>query len=166
MVRNKFINRLGRPALLASALVFPTAALAQVTSGNLNVQITIMEECTLGTISDINFGSTGLLASNIDATGSIEVTCTAGTDYTLALGTGEGAGATEAIRQMTGAGGTVAYSLYQDAGNSTLWGANTNAFSGVGTGSAVALDVFGSVPSQSTPAAGIYSDIVTVTLAY
>jgi len=164
---SKSIIHLGGRAIIVAALTLPTAAMAQVKTetGNLKVQITITEECTLG-IGDIDFGSQGVLDENVDADGSITVTCTNGTDYTLSLDTGSGTDASEVTRFMTGAGGTIAYSLYKDVGRSTLWGTGENAFSGIGTGAAVPIPVYGRVPLQNTPAAGEYSDTVTVTLAY
>lgn len=167
MFNSKSIIHLGGRAIIVAALTLPTAAMAQVKTetGNLKVQITITEECTLG-IGDIDFGSQGVLDENVDADGSITVTCTNGTDYTLSLDTGSGTDASEVTRFMTGAGGTIAYSLYKDVGRSTLWGTGENAFSGIGTGAAVPIPVYGRVPLQNTPAAGEYSDTVTVTLAY
>lgn len=165
-MQNRCVSLMSGHVLVVSAMFFATAASAQVTTGNLNVQITIEEQCTLGTISNVNFGSHGILATNVDAAGAIEVTCTAGTDYSLNLNEGLGSGATEAARLMTAGGATITYSLYQDTGRALLWGSSTDALAGVGTGSAETLNVYGRVPPQSTPAAGIYNDTVTVTLTY
>lgn len=160
----------GCGALLSVILALPMTASAQtpITTGNLTVQITIQEECTLGTIAGINFGTKGLLAQNVDENGTIQVTCTKGTDYKLDLNKGSGVGATEANRLMTksGSADTISYSLYQDSGRSQFWGSSTDALSGIGTGAIETVDVFARVPVQDTPEAGLYEDVVTVTLSY
>jgi len=151
------------------ALVFSAvAAPAQISlPGQLNVEITIEAECELGVIQDINFGTEGVLTSNVDEEGSITVTCTPGQSYSLALDEGDGAGASESARLMTGPGAaTVTYSLYTDAGYNDVWGTGADALSGTGTGSAIVHDVYGRVGPQATPAPGNYTDTVAVTLTY
>lgn len=166
MLENKRISAMLGGVLLSSFLAIPTAGIAQVASGNLGVKITITEQCALGAISDVDFETVGLLSSAVDAEGTIEVTCTAGTDYSITLNQGAGPGATEAVRQMTGPGGTIDYTLHQDSARTILWGTDANAFTGVGTGGAEPIKVYGRVPSQTTPERGDYSDTVLVTLTY
>ena len=139
---------------------------------NFTVSVTVLASCTVAT-GNLSFGSVSVLTANVDATATLTVTCTNTTPYTISLGAGTGTGATVANRSMTRAGGaTVAYSLYQDVARATVWGmtpppaANANTVSGVGSGAAQSLPVYGRVPPQTTPLQGAYTDTVLVTLTY
>jgi spore coat protein U-like protein len=135
------------------------------------VSVTVLASCSIAA-SNLNFGSASVLSANVDATSNLTVTCTNTTPYTVALGPGSGTGATTSHRSMTGTSGSVGYALYQDAARSVNWGntpppaANADTASGVGTGSAQTLTVYGRVPPQTTPKQGAYSDTVIVTLTY
>jgi spore coat protein U-like protein len=127
---------------------------------------TVLGNC-LVTATDINFGSQGLLAANVDTTGSLSVTCTAGTAYNVGLDDGhQAAGPTG--RAMALGAHTVGYGLYRDAARSLVWGSTvgTNTAGGTGTGSAQPLAVYARVPPQATPPAGAYADIIVVTVTY
>jgi len=119
--------------------------------------------------TDLAFGSIGVISANLDAQSTISVQCTNTTPYTIGLNVGNGAGATVAARRMTGpAAASVTYSAYRDAARTLVWGTTigTDTVAGTGNGSAQPVTVFGRVPPQTTPAAGAYSDILTVTVTY
>lgn len=161
--------RLLKYALLAGASLLPTLpAIAATATGNLTVHITIINECKVRTANDLDFGSHGVLDANLDVDSTIGVQCTTGKTYDVGLGVGNGAGATTAVRKMTGAGGTVLYSLYTDTGRTLPWGETipTNTVGGTGNGSVQNLPVYGRVPPQTTPSAGVYNDIVIITVTY
>lgn len=164
---NHFTGRIGLFAVsaLAAGPVF-----AQTATTQFNVQITIAAECQISSApAPLNFGTSGVIDANVDATTTIDVQCTNGQSYNIGLNEGQGAGATVAARLMTGpAAATVTYSLYQDAARTTIWGdtIGTNTVAGTGTGSPVTHTVYGRVPPQPTPAAGTYNDVITVTVTY
>lgn len=164
------MNRNAYFASILAVLWASGAAIAQVpATTTFNVQITIEAECLINSASDLNFGSPGLLDSNVDATSEITVRCTPGTPYQVGLNQGQGDGATVATRLMTGPDAeTIEYSVYQDSGRSILWGntEDSDTAPGTGTGSPFTHTVYGRVPSQTTPPAGTYSDIITVTVTY
>ena len=58
--------------------------------------------------------------------------------------------------------------LYSNSGRTVVWGntVGTNTIAGTGNGSVHNLTVYGSVPAQTTPAAGTYTDTITVTVTY
>jgi spore coat protein U-like protein len=145
-------------------------ALAATATGTLDVSITIAQACVVGTSAPVSFGSQDQLAGSIGAQGSIEVTCTTGTEYNIGLGAGSSAGASVDNRKMTSSTGvaTVAYQLYRDSARNERWGetVGTDTLVRTGTGSAQQFPVYGSVTSQATPAAGTYSDAVTFTVTY
>lgn len=140
---------------------------AATTTTTFNVSLTITSSCSVSATA-LAFGSTGVIASNIDNSSTVTVTCTNSAPYDVGLDAGTGTGATIATRKMTSGGATVDYSLYQDAGRTTVWGTTigTDTVSGTGNGSAQVLTVYGRVPVQATPAAGSYTDTITVTVTY
>ena len=59
----------------------------------------------------------------------------------------------------------ISYNLYQDSAHAVPWNSTTGLLTG--TGSAVPLIVYGLVPAAgTTPAAGAYSDTVTMTVTW
>lgn len=159
-------------ALLAMSVVLPGGANAQSSTDpqDLGVSITLTDECTVSNIQDVAFGSHGNLASAVTATGSVDVYCTSGLPYEIALDAGQGNGATVAVRLMTGPNSaTVAYSLFKDDQHQELWGddlVEQTTKAGTGTGAAQTHTIYGRVPVQTTPASGAYSDTVTVVVHY
>ena len=125
--------------------------------------------CTIGDGS-LAFGSLLGFAptTTLNGSGAFTVTCTASAPYTLALDKGFGRSIGSRLMKMTGGSATIAYQMYQDVGHSTVFGDGTtgSAKSGVGTGSAQSIDVFGQIPSQDVSAAGVYSDNITVTAIF
>ena len=120
------------------------------------------------TVNNLNFGTRGLLNANIDTTANVSPRCTNTTPYQIGLNNGLNAsGSTR--RMKSAANAYVSYELYRDAGRSLRWGntQNVDTVSGTGSGGAQSLPMYGRVPVQSpTPAAGVYSDTVTVTIYY
>lgn len=163
-----------RTALLAAlaaaaGLLASSPAAAQTSTGQLKVTLAVQAECKLTSTADVAFGSTGVIQAAITANGTISVQCTNTTPYNIGLNAGTGSGATVAARKMTsGAGATITYSLYRDTARTQVWGdtVGTNTVSGTGNGAVQTVTVHGSVPAQATPAAGSYTDTVTVTVTY
>jgi spore coat protein U-like protein len=144
-------------------------AAAATATTTLGVEVTIAQTCTITANPKLTFNTFGGLATNNDATTNIQVNCSTGTPYTIGLSAGSGAGATVTARRMTGAGGaTINYALFRDAGRTQNWGntAGTDTASGTGSGAAQNIAVFGRIPVQTTPAAGTYTDTVTISLNY
>ena len=132
------------------------------------VQLTITSSCTINSASILNFGSQGVLTAPVNQTSTIQVQCTNTTPYNIGLNAGTATGATVTTRKMTNGGATVGYALYSNAGMTTNWGntVGTDTVSGTGNGASQPYTVYGQVPAQSTPAAGTYTDTITVTVTY
>jgi len=128
---------------------------------------TISNACNISA-TNLNFGSVGSLSSSVSGTSTITVQCTNGDAYNIGLNAGTGSGATVAARLMTYGSYTVTYSLYQNSTHTTVWGntIGTNTVSGTGTGSNQTITVYGLVPVQTAPAAGIFIDTVVATVTY
>lgn len=138
--------------------VFPTS-----TNAPFAVQANITKNCMVTTQS-VDFGSVGVLANNIDATGQVRVTCTQSTGYSVGLSVGA---FTPVTRRMLKGSEFVTYGLYQDGGRSQGWGDTAGTMpSGTGSGVTQNCTVYGRVKPQATPSAGNYSDTVVVTITY
>ncbi|HYS49181.1 MAG TPA: spore coat U domain-containing protein [Xanthobacteraceae bacterium] len=154
---------------LIAAMLAPGNATAATTTATFQVRITIASACQVTSANDLDFGSQGVLGANVDAQTTLSVTCTLGTSYNVGLDAGTGAGATVAVRKMTGpAAATVNYSLYRDPARLLVWGntVGTDTVPGVGTGLAISSLVYGRVPAQATPGPGLYTDTITVTVTF
>ncbi|RUY19730.1 spore coat U domain-containing protein, partial [Mesorhizobium sp. M7A.F.Ca.US.001.04.2.1] len=57
---------------------------------------------------------------------------------------------------------------YRDTGRTQPWGitVGTDTVAGTGNGNVQNLTVYGRVPPQTTPAAGVYTDTVAITVTY
>ena len=154
-------------SILALA-AFSSAAYAQTASTTFDVTITITSSCSIDTpaATDVAFGAQPSTATDIDAAGLLNVNCTPGTPYSIALNEGLN-GVDVASRAMTDGTTLVPYQLYQDPGRTTVWGetTGTNTLAGTGTGAVQPIPVYGRVPNANFPAAS-YADTVTATITY
>src|SRR6187399_1356808 len=152
------VFKLGRAALAFGVVgvLFSGQANAGTATANLSVTATVSATCSISTTA-LAFGAYDPVGTNsatpLDGTGAVIVTCTNGASAALTLGQGTnaGVGSTDAVpvRRMKNAGGAfLSYSLYQDAGHTTVWG-NTPATSiaQTGSGTAASVTVYGRVPA-------------------
>ncbi len=146
-----------------------TIGLANVTNVPFTAVLNYNDSCSLSATA-LNFGSQGVLNSNVDATNTISVTCTTGTTYTVGLNGGNSGAVNPTLRKMANAGNTefVTYGIYQNAARSLAWGntIGTNTVAGTGSGAVQNLTGYGRVPPQTTPSPQNYSDTITVTVTY
>lgn len=163
-----------RNSSLYSALVFcaalaaPAIGHAATDTDTMTVTATVIASCDVDA-NDLAFGNYDpVSATPLDIGTTVAVTCTHGTSYDVSLNAGVGAGATVAARRMTSGGNTLNYSLYSNAGRTTVWGATigNNTVAGTGNGAMQTLNVYGRVPVNQTAPAGNYSDTITVTVTY
>lgn len=155
--------------MLAAGLVSSIGAnsFAASTNGNLTVSAIVTAQCVVQSAA-LPFGTYN--SSAIQQNAQIGVTCSNGTSYTVSLDAGTGSGASTTARKLASADGSSSlnYALYQDAARTKTWGnANgTDTVSGVGSGSAQNIPVYGYIPAGQTSKAGNYSDVVAITLSY
>ncbi|PLP99644.1 spore coat protein U [Cupriavidus pauculus] len=157
--------RLAVFATLASSPAWLGAATKTTTFA---VRLTLTADCTISA-SDLDFGSQGVLAANVDQTSSLAVTCSNSAPYQVGLDGGTAAGSSIANRLMAGTGAaTVQYQIYRDSSRTQIWGntPGTDTVGGTGSGSAQAITMYGRVPPQATPAAGTYTTTVTATVNF
>src|SRR4051794_8432818 len=78
----------GSIALLFAWSVGDPAEAASPTSGSFGVQITIEADCQLTSSQTLDFGTHGVLVSAVNATATLQVTCTPSTTYDIGLNNG------------------------------------------------------------------------------
>jgi len=140
-----------------------TYAITSSPEAPFSVEATFNKNCTVMTQA-VDFGSTGVLTSNIHATGQVEATCTQSTSYSVGLSVGS---FTPTTRRMTKGSEFITYGLYRNPGHSQGWGDTAGTMeTGTGTGVTQNYTVYGRVPPQTTPSAGTYNDTVVVTITY
>lgn len=160
-----------RTIVISAALALGLSSLALAAdpaTANLSVTASITANCTISTAA-VAFGAYDPIVTNKSAdltgTGTVTVTCTNGSDVTIALDQGAHAdtGSTDAapLRRMTDGTDFLSYALYQNSGNSTIWG-NTvgTSVDDVGTGVAADHTVYGVVAQNQNVEAGSYTDTV------
>lgn len=135
---------------------------------------TVLPQCGSYVTTAMNFGNvSGSIATNIDQTAQLTLTCLKNTAYQVSLNNGQNNPSGTSTRRMrtTVAGSSyyLGYELYRDAARSQRWG-NTltvDTVGGVGTGAAQQLTIYGRVPPVAgQPPAGTYSDVINVTITY
>jgi spore coat protein U-like protein len=136
-------------------------------AGNTVWTATVLANCTVSA-SGVNFGASGSINTNVDATGTVSVQCTNATPYTVALNGGNAGAGDPTQRKMSKGTETITYGLYQNPARSLPWGSTSggNTAGGTGSGGSQALTVYGRVASQATPSPGTYTDTVVVTVTY
>jgi spore coat protein U-like protein len=165
-----------KKTLLASALLalggFAVSASGATASSSFLVKLTINKACSVSTTGALDLGNANA-DSTTDVTqnaSNINVKCSKTTAYKIGLK--PSSNSTNGVGAMAGTGtntDTVAYALYQDAGNSTAWGntAGTNTKDATGNGTTQNYTVYGKVLGSAlnvTPDS--YSDSVAVTVTY
>lgn len=154
----------------------PQAMAQQSVTTDFNVLIEIVASCEISTggVADIDFGQQGIFESNLDRTTELKVTCTKGSDYSIALNDGRNAstGGDVNTRRMIGVdtlntSDFVSYNLYSDTGRSTVWGntIGSNLVTATGTGQEETHTIYGRVPTTNHTV-GKYRDTVTATVTF
>jgi len=164
-------TRIAAAILGTTAVLVASPALAGNTVGNtINLGLVIEDECTIQT-DDLDFGTTGIIDQNMDATGNIDIECTNRTPYSIALDAGTHAGVAGDVdtRRLKNAGTDfINYQLYSDT-FSTVWGhtvGTDTVDSASATGSGETITVHARVPAKQNVAIGTYTDQVTATIWY
>jgi spore coat protein U-like protein len=152
------------------ALLAPGCAALTTSAGSFafTASATVINNCLISA-TNIVFPGAGILNAGLTASGVITARCTNGDAYQIALSSGSSGSVAARQMQRAGGGGAVNYQLYEDSGRAIVWGdgtAGTSMATGVGTGNALSINVYGLVPAQSTPMPGSYSDTITATISF
>ena len=149
-------------------LIAPACSSGTSASFAFQVQATVVNNCTINA-SALNFGPGNVLNGTTRAQGSLSVQCVNNNAYQIALNGGSVA-ANAAARQMKRSSGNERLNYVLSATlDGPSWGdgsAGTTVVTGMGTGQAVALPVYGRVPQQTSPSPGSYADTITATVIF
>lgn len=163
--------------VLVVMLSAPASGFAVTKTATIGFRAEVLSACNIGStepgnlgqFGTLNFGNYVSLSNVITIAGSVgngalRVNCLAGTPYRVLISAG-GSGNVSARRMLGPGAAQVLYNLYTSSSYSTVWD-NSTGVTGLGNGNDQYLPVYGRVPSQATPAAGVYSDTVVVTVSW
>ena len=173
------MNAVAAPrVLLASALLGVVVLSSRTGFGGgsattMSVSATVSNNCTVNA-GALSFGAYDPVSANattpLNATSTVTLTCTNGAATTIRLNQGinplTGSTATVPLRQLAATTNRLRYYIYQDAARTTAWGDSTAGKAFTGTGTAVAISVYGSIAAGQNVPAGSYGDTVTVTVNF
>ncbi|MBC8036398.1 MAG: spore coat protein U domain-containing protein [Rhizobiales bacterium] len=129
------------PLAASAALLSASHAYAAQTSANFQARVNIQTACIV-TASNLDFGNVGVIVGTETATSNVAVNCSAGTPFTMSFAA-VGPAVTAYTSTMVNGAEDVAYSA---------------ALSGGGGTGAVNFTISGTLPSQVTPPAALYTE--------
>lgn len=162
-----FNKKLLTAALLTIGGFAAMSSANAVVTDTFGITLAVASACdiTAGGAADIDLGTADNTAKT--GTNAIEVFCSTGTEYQLALTPGNDD--TTGLGVLTGPGGTIEYKLTQTEGGAD-WGntIGTNTLDSVGVGAYTANSHGVTVTTLSTTdlAVGEYADTVTIDLTF
>lgn len=158
--------RIIKTYVLAVIVFASTITYAVTIPGKISVQITIVPSCTISA-NTLSFGQYSS-DNSLDASTTLNVLCTSGTSYQIALDAGKGKGATVMTRKLVSGSNILNYSLYQDCNRTTVWGdtKDSNTVSGAGTGLTQNIIIYGKIFSNQLSPSGDYNDVITATIYF
>jgi spore coat protein U-like protein len=142
---------------------------AGTAQASFTVTATVLASCIVSSAGSLGFGNyTASSATPTDAQTSIDVTCSNGLGYTIAL---DGGGTSDpAARAMSDGTDDLTYTLCTDNSYGTIWGdgtSGTSTQSGTGSGAAQNYPIYGRIPVGQYVGAGAgYTDTINVTVTY
>jgi spore coat protein U-like protein len=146
-------------AVVAAVAFLPHPAEGATATANLTVQAAVPARCTIAA-NTLNFGNydpNG--AANITSTGTVTLTCTRNTPYSVVLTSANN------FRMNDGGTNNLAYTLYQP-NNTTVWDGTHAVAGSAPSRNAIPLTVNGVLaPGQDVPT-GNYSDSVVATVTF
>lgn len=126
--------------------------------------------CTVSA-TPVAFGTYDVFAATpLDSTGSVTYRCEP-RDRNITITLDAGGGGSFSARRMSGAGDTLRYNLYLDAARTTVFGDGTGGTALYSDRNPpgnrdVTVTVYGRIPAGQDVSAGIYTDVVTVTINF
>jgi len=146
-------------------------------TGSFQVTANVVASCRVTSTTDIAFGNYDPAdlnnATPLDANGSVAVRCVKGTVANVAVEQGAnaapGSTCTTPLRQMAGGAERLAYTIFQDAARTTVWGCaitNDQTFTAATVAAATTLTTYGRIPPAQDVSVGAFVDTVNVTVTF
>lgn len=154
-------------ACLGFLTMSSVSALAGSVGTSMDVSANVITSCIVGTPTAVVMGDildNGFVQDG--GTFSIEVTCSAGAAYAIAIGYGLNPAGTD--RQMNSGSSLLTYHLYHPGGFTQFWGESPDHLV-VGSATGALETYTGGIrtqPGASTTSLGLHSDTVSVTINY
>jgi spore coat protein U-like protein len=151
------------PAMISAATVTSTLSVtANVLAGG---------TCTVESPAVVFGTVTPPISANVDSGNWIGVTCPGTVPYSISLSPGGSGNYSQRKMSLSGGGptDTMNYNIYTTDAYTTIWGdgtGGTGVVTGTGSGTEQISTTYGRIPPQVTPAAGAYTDSITVTVTY
>lgn len=143
------------------------------------VKIEVVNGCILNNVSSgvaalgtLNFGDIYKLNITRDAAtsvgnGNIELRCTPGTTAKITMNAGlYGSSVNARKMRLTSGVATLSYQLYTSAARQTVWDDTVGVSVTFNSDATQSIPIYGRIPVQTTPASGVYSDQITLTVSY
>ena len=152
--------------LLSFIILFSTIAYTQKNenSSEFVVQLTVTERCEIQSTQSqsIDFGSIQRSTNNVSSSGSLNISCSQNTPYSIALHSDK------TLKNTQDSSIQVPYQLYQEAGFKTVWGSSSQEnFASTGTGADQNFKIWAKINEGATNIpAGVYIDTVIATITY
>ncbi len=155
--------------VLAAAVVVGFAApVSAQTTDTFDVTANVVEGCLI-TANDLDFGNySAVTLLDGTATSTLQVDCSIGAGFEVALDEGSKGGDFSA-RLMSNGTDTLTYNLFVDALHLIVWGDDsglTEDVSGISLGSPIDYTVYGVVDAGQDVSTGGYTDEVTATITF
>lgn len=145
----------------------PNVPNAKTVSTSTSASANVVATCSVSA-TNLSFGSSNILAVNLDANSQVSPRCNNGLPYTVALDGGLSGASNPGQRKMRKNAEEISYGLYRDAARLLPWGSTsgTDTASSTGTGNSQTHTVYGRVPPQTTGSPGLYQDTIIVSVIY
>ncbi|HVE65888.1 MAG TPA: spore coat U domain-containing protein [Thermoanaerobaculia bacterium] len=158
---------------LALGVVVLAAPASAATTADVGVSATVVSSCSI-TALPVEFGNYDALSATADdATGSVSVSCSVGSNPKIWLGQGlyAGGGSTDAVpvRRMANGANRLSYQLFQESGRTTIWGATDPSSPAAVTANdldPVTSTIYGRIPINQLSTVGAYADTVLATVNF
>lgn len=150
-------------AMVAAVAFFGGRAVsAGSNTANMNVQATVVANCTI-TANPLKWTQFDpVTGAGADTTGSLLIACTKGTTPTVQMGDGQNGG-----RKMSNGSDVLAYDIYTASDYKTVWNmTNTVSLGQAPSKAERTMNVYGRIVATSDVPAGTYTDLVVATVNF
>ena len=145
--------------LLSSGVFIAGQTNASTKDATFKVKIEVVSTCAISA-TDIDFGEVNSGMAATDKTGTLNVTCTSQTPYSVGLSS------SGKMTHTTDPTSSIAYKLFKASSDTAEWDNDNNQYSSTGSGIVQTIPVVAKLSGSTNVRAGNYADTVTATVTY